>query len=99
NPTTTGNPTGTSTPTQTSNPTSTKKAGAGESCQTSDDCDQTFKQYTCVQMSEGNPSICLQECSENIDCPGLDNHCCGLSNVLKNVCVPSNFDNGNCMAD
>jgi hypothetical protein len=49
-----------------------------------------------VAYSSGNPSVCLQQCDGNIDCD-LDYHCCGLANVVKNVCAPSNFDNGNCM--
>jgi hypothetical protein len=47
-------------------------------------------------MTQGDPSICMQDCTDNIECP-LDFHCCGLSNVVKNVCAPSNFDNGHCM--
>jgi hypothetical protein len=38
----------------------------------------------------------MRDCTGNIDCD-LDYHCCGLANVAKNVCAPSNFDNGQCM--
>ena len=69
------------------------KGGQGDSCQQNGDC---MTDFACVEEQDGDPRICLRTCTGNIDCD-LDYHCCGLANVLEDVCVPSNFDNGMCM--
>jgi len=53
-------------------------------------------EYTCIELQPNDPRTCAQDCTGNIDCD-LGFHCCGLVNVPKNICVPENYDNGNCM--
>lgn len=67
--------------------------GQGESCAQATDC---MPGYSCIDLSAGDPTICVRDCDTSLDCD-LSYHCCGLANVPKNVCVPDNVDNGLCM--